>query len=175
MSFYGSREHDPGGAAGLRLGGSEPPMVPTAGGDPASRRRLPPMRSSKACAMGEGQRTCRSGHEPEASDRRGRGRIDDEAGPQRHGRPVTHGSNGIALACARAFRDEGARFGIVPRSQANLARARESFGAVARFDAALINPAQALAAFGSPDAWLFTRIDIFDPAVKLVTTKVRCM
>ncbi len=39
---------------------------------------------------------------------------------------ITGGSKGIGLACAQAFIAEGARVSLVSRSEANLARARES-------------------------------------------------
>ncbi len=41
---------------------------------------------------------------------------------------VTGGSKGIGLACARAFRGEGARVAIVSRSQANLDAAKKILG-----------------------------------------------
>ena len=43
---------------------------------------------------------------------------------------ITGGSKGIGLACARAFRAEGARVAIVSRSQANLDAARKALGEV---------------------------------------------
>ena len=67
---------------------------------------------------------------------------------------VTGGSKGIGLACARAFRDEGARVGIVSRSQANLDRARDTLGPVAGYAADLVDPAQALAALDALEAEL---------------------
>ena len=64
---------------------------------------------------------------------------------------ITGGSKGIGLACAQAFLAEGARVSLVSRSEANLARARESLGAqgadrVQTFAADLTQPASALAA-----------------------------
>ena len=41
---------------------------------------------------------------------------------------ISGGLKGIGLACAHAFRDEGAKVGIVSRAQANLDRAREALG-----------------------------------------------
>jgi len=41
---------------------------------------------------------------------------------------ITGGSKGIGLACARAFRSEGARVAIVSRSQANLDAAKKVLG-----------------------------------------------
>ncbi|MGY2049853.1 SDR family oxidoreductase [Methylobacterium sp. JK268] len=67
---------------------------------------------------------------------------------------VTGGSKGIGLACARALLDEGARVGIVSRSQENLDRARGLLGAVAGHAADLADPAQALAALDAVEAAL---------------------
>ncbi|WP_342111018.1 SDR family oxidoreductase [Methylobacterium sp. SI9] len=58
---------------------------------------------------------------------------------------ITGGSKEIGLACARAFLREGAKVGIVSRSQANLDRARELLGNVAGYAADLSDPAAALA------------------------------
>lgn len=58
---------------------------------------------------------------------------------------VTGGSKGIGLACARAFRDEGARVAIVSRSRENLEAARGSLGEVYTITADLTD-AQAAAA-----------------------------
>ena len=43
---------------------------------------------------------------------------------------ITGGSKGIGLACARLFLAEGARVGIVSRSQQNLDRAKATLGEV---------------------------------------------
>ena len=67
---------------------------------------------------------------------------------------ITGGSKGIGLACARAFRDEGAKVGIVSRSQDNLNRARELLGEVAGYAADLSNPAQARASLDALEAEL---------------------
>ncbi|WP_313901853.1 SDR family NAD(P)-dependent oxidoreductase [Methylobacterium sp. J-030] len=67
---------------------------------------------------------------------------------------VTGGSKGIGLACARAFCAEGAKVGIVSRSQANLDRAREVLGEVAGYAADLGDPTQALAALDALEAEL---------------------
>jgi NAD(P)-dependent dehydrogenase (short-subunit alcohol dehydrogenase family) len=76
---------------------------------------------------------------------------------------ITGGSKGIGLACAQAFLAEGARVTLVSRSEANLARARESLSAhgndrVQTHAADLTQPASAQAAldaaiatFGSVD------------------------
>ena len=52
---------------------------------------------------------------------------------------ITGGSKGIGLACARAFRAEGARVAIVSRSQANLDAARKALGEVHTHAADLTN------------------------------------
>ena len=72
---------------------------------------------------------------------------------------ITGGSKGIGLACAQAFLAEGARVSLVSRSEANLARARESLGAqgadrVQTFAADLTQPASALAALDAAVAAL---------------------
>ncbi len=67
---------------------------------------------------------------------------------------ITGGSKGIGLACARAFLDEGARVGIVSRSQGTLDRARAALGPVAGYAADLVDPAQALAALDTLEAEL---------------------
>jgi NAD(P)-dependent dehydrogenase (short-subunit alcohol dehydrogenase family) len=67
---------------------------------------------------------------------------------------ITGGSKGIGLACARAFLDEGAKVGIISRSQANLDAARAALGKVAGYAADLIDPAQALAALDALEAEL---------------------
>ena len=59
---------------------------------------------------------------------------------------VTGGSKGIGFACACAFLQEGARVGIVSRSQQNLDAARKELGMVAAHAADLSDPAAALAA-----------------------------
>ncbi|WP_267422499.1 SDR family oxidoreductase [Methylobacterium sp. GC_Met_2] len=59
---------------------------------------------------------------------------------------ITGGSKGIGLACARAFCDEGAKIGIVSRSQANLDQAREALGGITGYAADLSDPVAALAA-----------------------------
>lgn len=86
---------------------------------------------------------------------------------------VTAGSKGIGLAGARAFRDEGARVGIVSNSPANLNRTRERLGEVAGYAADLVDPAQALAALDAPEAELFNHVDMLDPAAKLVVARGR--
>jgi NAD(P)-dependent dehydrogenase (short-subunit alcohol dehydrogenase family) len=58
---------------------------------------------------------------------------------------ITGGSKGIGLACARAFRAEGARVAIVSRSQENLDSARKTLGDVYTVAADLIDPAAAAA------------------------------
>ncbi|MCJ2126962.1 SDR family oxidoreductase [Methylobacterium sp. J-077] len=67
---------------------------------------------------------------------------------------VTGGSKGIGLACARAFRDEGAKVGIVSRSQANLDRAREQLDGIVGYAADLIDPVLARAALDALEAEL---------------------
>ena len=56
---------------------------------------------------------------------------------------ITGGSKGIGLACAKAFRSEGARIAIVSRSTQNLDRAREALGDVYTVAADLIDAAAA--------------------------------
>ena len=58
---------------------------------------------------------------------------------------VTGGSRGIGLACARAFRDEGARVGIAARTPAALDAARVDLGGAFAYAADLSDPAQAAA------------------------------
>ena len=58
---------------------------------------------------------------------------------------ITGGSKGIGLACARAFRAEGARVAIVSRSQENLDAAKRTLGDVYTI-AANLTDAQAAAA-----------------------------
>jgi NAD(P)-dependent dehydrogenase (short-subunit alcohol dehydrogenase family) len=58
---------------------------------------------------------------------------------------ITGGSKGIGLACARAFKAEGARVAIVSRSQANLDAAKKSLGECYTIAADLIDPAAAAA------------------------------
>jgi len=58
---------------------------------------------------------------------------------------ITGGSKGIGLACARAFKAEGARVAIVSRSQANLDAAKKSLGECYAIAADLIDPAAAAA------------------------------
>ncbi|GJD53344.1 3-alpha-hydroxycholanate dehydrogenase (NADP(+)) [Methylobacterium crusticola] len=67
---------------------------------------------------------------------------------------VTGGSRGIGLACARAFRDEGARVAIISRSQATLERACGELGTVLGHAADLVDPEQALAALDAVEAAL---------------------
>jgi NAD(P)-dependent dehydrogenase (short-subunit alcohol dehydrogenase family) len=57
---------------------------------------------------------------------------------------ITGGSKGIGLACAKAFRAEGARVAIVSRSQANLDAARKSLGEVFTLAADLADPTMAI-------------------------------
>src|SRR4051794_4968667 len=59
---------------------------------------------------------------------------------------VTGGSKGIGLACARAFLDEGARVGIISRSEQNLERARALLRGIAGRCADLADADQALRA-----------------------------
>jgi NAD(P)-dependent dehydrogenase (short-subunit alcohol dehydrogenase family) len=56
---------------------------------------------------------------------------------------ITGGSKGIGLACAKAFRGEGARVAIVSRSQANLDAARRTLGEAFALAADLCDAAQA--------------------------------
>ena len=56
---------------------------------------------------------------------------------------VTGGSKGIGLACAKAFRAEGARVAIVSRSQENLDAAKKLLGDVYTVAADLTDPAAA--------------------------------
>jgi NAD(P)-dependent dehydrogenase (short-subunit alcohol dehydrogenase family) len=56
---------------------------------------------------------------------------------------ITGGSKGIGLACARAFKAEGARVAIVSRSQANLDAAKKALGECYAIAADLIDPAAA--------------------------------
>lgn len=58
---------------------------------------------------------------------------------------VTGGSRGIGLACARAFRDEGARVGIAARAHATLAAARTELGLPFAHAADLTDAGQAAA------------------------------
>ncbi|TDR94657.1 SDR family oxidoreductase [Enterovirga rhinocerotis] len=67
---------------------------------------------------------------------------------------VTGGSKGIGLACAKAFLEEGARVGIVSRSQENLARAASELGSVETQAADLIDAADALRAIDALEAAL---------------------
>lgn len=67
---------------------------------------------------------------------------------------VTGGSRGIGLACAEAFRAEGARVGIVSRSAENVATARARLGGVAGFCADLTDSDQALRAVDALEAEL---------------------
>lgn len=67
---------------------------------------------------------------------------------------VTGGSKGIGLACARAFLEEGARVGIVSRSQANIDRATAELGRVAGHGADLIDPEAARRAVDALEAEL---------------------
>jgi len=67
---------------------------------------------------------------------------------------ITGGSKGIGLACARAFHDEGAKVGIVSRSQTNLDRACEQLLGIVGYAADLIDPVQARAALDALEAEL---------------------
>lgn len=58
---------------------------------------------------------------------------------------VTGGSKGIGLACARTFRDEGARVGIAARTPATLEAARNALGLSFAVAADLTDAAQAAA------------------------------
>ena len=58
---------------------------------------------------------------------------------------ITGGSKGIGLACARAFRAEGARVAIVSRSQENLDNAKKDLGDVYTIAADLTDAAAAAA------------------------------
>jgi NAD(P)-dependent dehydrogenase (short-subunit alcohol dehydrogenase family) len=58
---------------------------------------------------------------------------------------ITGGSKGIGLACAKAFRAEGARVAIVSRSQENLDTARKTLGEVYTIAADLTDAAAAAA------------------------------
>jgi NAD(P)-dependent dehydrogenase (short-subunit alcohol dehydrogenase family) len=58
---------------------------------------------------------------------------------------ITGGSKGIGLACAKAFRAEGARVAIVSRSKENLDSARQSLGEVYTVAADLTDAAAAAA------------------------------
>ena len=58
---------------------------------------------------------------------------------------ITGGSKGIGLACARAFKAEGARVAIVSRSQANLDAAKKALGDCYTIAADLIDPGAATA------------------------------
>jgi NAD(P)-dependent dehydrogenase (short-subunit alcohol dehydrogenase family) len=58
---------------------------------------------------------------------------------------ITGGSKGIGLACAKAFRSEGARVAIVSRSKENLDSARQSLGEVYTVAADLTDAAAAAA------------------------------
>lgn len=58
---------------------------------------------------------------------------------------ITGGSRGIGLACARAFRDEGARVGIAARTHATLEAARADLGLSFAYAADLTDADQALA------------------------------
>ncbi len=77
---------------------------------------------------------------------------------------ITGGSKGIGLACAQAFLAEGARVSLVSRSEANLARARESLSAhgndrVQTYAADLTQPASAQAALDAAIA-TFGPVDV---------------
>jgi NAD(P)-dependent dehydrogenase (short-subunit alcohol dehydrogenase family) len=58
---------------------------------------------------------------------------------------ITGGSKGIGLACAQAFRDEGARVAIVSRSRENLEAAKKALGEVYTVAADLTDAAAAAA------------------------------
>lgn len=58
---------------------------------------------------------------------------------------ITGGSKGIGLACAKAFRSEGARLALVSRSASNLEKARKELGDVYTVAADLIDAAAASA------------------------------
>ena len=58
---------------------------------------------------------------------------------------ITGGSKGIGLACAKAFRSEGARVALVSRSEANLQKAQKELGEAQIFSADLIDPEAAAA------------------------------
>jgi NAD(P)-dependent dehydrogenase (short-subunit alcohol dehydrogenase family) len=58
---------------------------------------------------------------------------------------ITGGSKGIGLACAKAFRAEGARVAIVSRSQENLENAKKTLGDVYTIAADLTDAAAAAA------------------------------
>ena len=58
---------------------------------------------------------------------------------------ITGGSKGIGLACAKAFRSEGARLALVSRSSANLEKARSELGDAYTVAADLIDAAAAAA------------------------------
>jgi NAD(P)-dependent dehydrogenase (short-subunit alcohol dehydrogenase family) len=77
---------------------------------------------------------------------------------------ITGGSKGIGLACAQAFLAEGSRVSLVSRSEANLARARESLSAhgndcVQTHAADLTQPASAQAALDAAIA-TFGPVDV---------------
>jgi NAD(P)-dependent dehydrogenase (short-subunit alcohol dehydrogenase family) len=71
---------------------------------------------------------------------------------------ITGGSKGIGLACARAFRSEGARVAIVSRSEENLERARQMLAGdgldVVTGRADLANAAEAHSAVASAEKLL---------------------
>jgi NAD(P)-dependent dehydrogenase (short-subunit alcohol dehydrogenase family) len=67
---------------------------------------------------------------------------------------VTGGSKGIGLACAKAFRAEGARVAIASRGQANIDAARAALGTAFGVAADLIDAAQAAAMVASVEAEL---------------------
>lgn len=67
---------------------------------------------------------------------------------------VTGGSKGIGLACARQFRDEGAKIAIASRSQANVDAALAELGAGFGHAADLTDAAQAAALIGAVEAAL---------------------
>ena len=58
---------------------------------------------------------------------------------------ITGGSKGIGLACAKAFRSEGARVALVSRSEANLKSAQKTLGDAYTVAADLTNPDAATA------------------------------
>src|SRR4051794_41661890 len=72
---------------------------------------------------------------------------------------ITGGSKGLGLACARAFRAEGARVAIVSRSQQNM-DARKKTLVEAYTIAADMTAAAAAAALVEPDEKEFGPLDI---------------